>query len=110
MDSNQRNQLKEKIESEVKHTAREIKKLEKLTKPIAPDNAIGRLSRMEAINEKSIKEANLRYAKIKLDKLKSSLSKVEKEDFGICINCGEDIPIARLLARPESAKCVSCAN
>ena len=34
-----------------------------ITKPIAPENAIGRISRMDAINNKSVTEAALRQAK-----------------------------------------------
>ena len=110
MDSEEKNTLKKQIESEITSTSLEIERLKELTKPIAPDNAIGRLSRMEAINEKSVKEANLRSAKVKLQKLKSSLSKIEDDSFGICTVCGDDIPTARLLARPESIRCVNCAE
>ena len=39
--------------------------------PIAPENAIGRVSRMDAINNKSVNEAALKKAEIKLKTSKS---------------------------------------
>ena len=40
----------------------EIETLKTLVQPVAPDRAIGRLSRLEAMNEKSMNEAALRSA------------------------------------------------
>lgn len=41
-------------------TKKEIAHLEELIKPVKPDNAYGRLSRMDAINNKTINDAVLR--------------------------------------------------
>lgn len=87
----------------------EIEKLVELSKPVAPDNAIGRLTRMEAINERSIHEANLRKTKLRKDRLKDALHRIEKdEDYGHCKVCEEEIARKRLESLPESHICVSC--
>ena len=44
-------------------TKEKIKKYTELCKPIPPQNSIGRISRMDAINNKSVTEAALRQAK-----------------------------------------------
>ncbi len=80
------------------------------TRPVAPDNAIGRVSRMDAIVNKSVMEVSLNKAEDKLNKLKHVLSKIGTSDFGICIRCGQTIPVARILAIPESPYCVNCAR
>lgn len=80
-----------------------------MTKPIAPENAIGRVSRMDAINNKSVNEAALRQAKNKLKGLKNALMDIDKESFGKCIRCGKPIPAGRLLLVPESRRCVHCS-
>ncbi len=51
--------------------------LEDVTQPIAPSVAIGRLTRMEAIGEKSVNEA--RHAKVKqrLERLKNAVQRME---------------------------------
>ena len=50
----------------IEKTKQSILNLEELTKPIAPENAIGRVSRMDAINNKSVNEAALIKATQKL--------------------------------------------
>ena len=54
MHAQERQLLKKKIELAIKDTERKITQLEEATKPIAPENAIGRVSRMDAINNKSV--------------------------------------------------------
>ena len=55
-------ELISKIEEEISVTERKIKDLRNLTKPISPSDAIGRVSRMDAINNKSVNENSLRQA------------------------------------------------
>lgn len=50
MKSEERGSLKVKIEAAIVKTTAELERLEEATKPIAPENAIGRVSRMDAIN------------------------------------------------------------
>ena len=102
--------IKDKIIEEIAKTEKQISNYKESTKPIAPDNAIGRLSRMDAIANKSVLESSLNQAENKLNKLKHVLSKVDSPDFGICIECDEAIPLGRLLIIPESLHCVNCAE
>ncbi len=43
-----------------------------------------------------------------LDEVDQALSRIEEGTYGICANCGKEIPSARLEARPESTLCVDC--
>ena len=65
---------------------------------------------VDAINNKSINEASLRQAVLKLSKLNLVLSKLNDDDFGICLKCKQPIPVGRILIRPESLLCVNCAK
>jgi len=103
-------EIKQNILNEISKTEKLIAEYKELTKPVAPDDAIGRISRMDAINNKSVTEASLRQAEDKLKNLKRVLSRVGTSDFGICIKCGRPIPEGRILYRPESLSCVDCAN
>jgi DnaK suppressor protein len=80
-----------------------------LSKPVAPDDAIGRVSRMDAINNGSINKAALEKSEKKLEKLKLALQNIDDPSFGSCVKCGQNIPLPRLLAVPESRFCTSCA-
>ena len=51
------NEVLQKIEEEIKKVESQIIDYRELTKPISPENAIGRVSRMDAINNKSKNEA-----------------------------------------------------
>ena len=109
MDSKQKEILKKKILSTIKDEEQKISDLKELTKPISPENAIGRVSRMDAINNKSVNEAALRTSEAKLKKLEYALTQMDNENFGKCVVCGSDIQEARLMLMPESNKCVRCA-
>lgn len=105
----QRQELKAKIQESIVSTQSDIEELKELTKPISPENAIGRVSRMDAINNKSINEAALAQAQSKLDKLLFALDKCDEPAFGSCKRCNQDIPMGRLMLMPEALFCVQCA-
>ena len=105
-----RNEIRLRIESEIIKTRKLVEEYRELTKPVEPENAIGRISRMDAIQNKSVTEAALRKNKEKLEKLEYALSKVDEEDFGICSNCKKPIPVGRLLIMPQSRTCVVCSH
>lgn len=110
MESGDREKVELKIISEIEKTQKDINALSELIKPISPDNAVGRLSRMEAINAKSINEAAHGNARVKMGKLKWALSHVHDPEFGLCLECGDPIPIGRILLMPETTLCVICAE
>jgi DnaK suppressor protein len=110
MDSAQREEIREKISRAIEETEKDITALEELTKPIAPDNAIGRLSRMDAINNRSINQAQLNTSRSKLIMLKKAMERVDESEFGICADCGEPIPVGRIMIMPEANLCVRCAS
>ncbi len=103
-------EIKQKILSEIAKTERIIEGYKEQTQPISPDDAIGRVSRMDAINNKSVIEASLRQAEEKLRGLNHVFSQLGAPDFGLCIRCKSPIPMGRILFRPESVYCVNCAR
>lgn len=103
-------QIGELVKQEIDKTKKLIKTYKELNKPVAPDVAIGRISRMDAINNKSITEASLKQAEDKLKNLEQVLTKIGTRDFGICLKCHKPIPIGRIMIRPESQLCVNCAR
>jgi len=102
--------LRSNIQKEITKTEQMIEEYKGLTAPVAPDAAIGRVSRMDAINNKSINEASLRQAESKLVNLNRVLSNYGKPEFGTCLKCRGEIPAGRLILRPESLYCVRCAR
>lgn len=106
----EKEQIKKRILEEIENTELLVSKYQELTKPIAPENAIGRVSRMDAINNKSVNDAALKKAELKLKNLKVALTKIDDVDFGICIRCKNEIPLGRILLMPQAITCVNCAR
>jgi len=103
-------QLKGKIEADITQLEEDIPGLEAMTQAIAPDNAIGRLSRMDAINNRSANQTALNAAKIRLAKLTRALTKIDQPEYSECDECLVEIPFARLMLVPESEYCVACSE
>lgn len=103
-------EIRVQIERKIAKLKDDILKLVDLVKPLAPDCAIGRVSRMDAINNRSINEAALRQRQAQLKSLEYAINHVDDPDFGKCIKCGQEIPLGRIMLMPESKKCVSCAS
>lgn len=110
MDKDQLKILTKQLHEEIKSTENKIEKYSQLCKPISPENAIGRVSRMDAINNKSVVEAALRVAKEKMKQLKQVENKINDDDFGVCKKCNNTIPYRRLMIQPQSKFCVICAK
>jgi DnaK suppressor protein len=102
--------LKKKIEEDIILTEEQITLLQEKVKPIAPDCSLGRLTRLEAMGEQHVNNKILDESKIKLTRLKNALLRIDKPMFGICIECEEEIGFGRMSIRPESVRCVKCAN
>lgn len=110
MTEKERQEIEERIREEVNKTKIAIEEYKAETKPISPDDSIGRVSRMDAINNKSVVEAALRTQQNKLRGLIHVQSKLGEDDFGLCNRCKKSIPIQRILLVPHNKFCVNCAR
>ena len=45
-----------------------------------------------------------------LSKVDAALQKIENGEYGECMNCGEQIGVARLKARPVAELCIECKS
>ena len=72
----------------------------------------GRLSRMDAMQQQKMAEANMRRAKVRLERVEAVLESFEDPsvDPGSCRECGDPVPFARLKAYPDALFCVPCLN
>lgn len=110
MDKSEKDKIKKIILESIKILKKDIATYKEITKPIPPDNAIGRLTRMDAIGRKGINEAAMRNAQNSLAKLENGLNKIDEPDFGICRICNNPIPRERLMAMPGTGLCVACLS
>lgn len=77
-------------------------------KPVQLDAPIGRLSRMDALQQQSMVQANRRVAQMRLARVEAALRRHAAGEYGQCLDCDEMISLARLKASPEATLCVAC--
>ena len=72
--------------------------------------AIGRLSRMDALQNQAMAKAGSVRRRTERTRLLAALSRLEEGEYGYCEACGDAIAEARLELDPAAAKCVDCAR
>lgn len=102
--------LTNKIQELIARIDENIADLEEACRPISPENAIGRVSRMDAINNKSVAEESLRKANQQKIQLEEALNNIKQSDFGQCQSCKKTISFERLLIMPEAKQCMNCSS
>jgi DnaK suppressor protein len=78
--------------------------------PVSLDEPIGRLSRMDAMQQQSMVQANRRTAQTRLTRIETALRRLANGDYGLCASCEEEIGYARLKAQPEAPFCIDCQS
>lgn len=85
--------------------------LDTSAKPVELDQtALGRLSRMSAMQDQAMAIANRSTLKIRLACCTTALAAVDRDEYGLCRSCEEPIAYARLAAYPESPLCIGCQS
>lgn len=78
--------------------------------PVSLDQPIGRLSRMDAMQQQSMVQANRRTARNRLTRIEAALRRCANNEYGLCVECEEVIGYARLKAQPEAPFCIDCQS
>ena len=71
---------------------------------------VGRLSRMDALQGQAISQERERRRKLQLQNIEAALRRIEKDDYGYCNECGEEIAFKRLQFDPAATLCFNCAD
>lgn len=88
--------------------------LERLTAPPEQGAGIGFGKRVgegttEAV-ERIATTATARSLAATIREIDRAILQIENGTYGVCVDCGDAIPEARLVARPVSVTCVDCAG
>ncbi len=73
-------------------------------------DSVGRLSRMDAMQQQAMAQAQERRRKAERARIKAALERLDQGEWGYCMQCGEEIAQARLSHDPSVARCVGCAG
>jgi len=72
--------------------------------------SVGRLSRMDAMQRQAMAQANERARSAQLQRIEQALRRLDDDEYGWCVKCGEKISTGRLEADPSVPMCVECAG
>lgn len=80
-------------------------------KPVELDQtSVGRLSRMDAMQNQAMAQATERRRQSELLRIKAAFGRIETDDYGYCLTCGNDIAVKRLEIDPSASVCIDCAG
>lgn len=72
--------------------------------------AVGRLSRMDALQNQAMAKANSARRQSERTRLTAALARISEGEYGYCEDCGDDIALGRLDLDPAAVKCIQCAR
>ncbi len=110
MTPDEKEELKHLLEEEIQAADRTIERLKEASQAVAPDNALGRLTRMETMGDQQMSKAKLFKMQERRAELRKALRNLPNPQFGLCNLCKQTLPQERLLAVPEAQLCVPCLN
>ena len=67
---------------------------------------VDRADTASALSDNGRESAILQAAGERIAEVTAALARLEAGDWGVCVDCGQPIPEARLEARPEATRCV----
>ena len=70
--------------------------------------AVGRLSRIDSLQNQEIAKGLRERETVKLAMIQEALKRMENGEYGICTGCGSEIALGRLYVSPEAATCGAC--
>ena len=73
-------------------------------------SSVGRVSRVDAMQQQSMAVSTRTKAKISLRKVLKALKRLDTEDFGFCGQCDEQIEFNRLKVQPQASHCLKCQD
>lgn len=110
MTKRERQRLAKKICTEINILKKLVAVMDGPANLIITEGPGGRLGLRDMIKMKSADERELRAVSVRLNKLESALKRIEDPEFGACFICEKPIPLARLLAVPETTRCIKCED
>ena len=80
-------------------------------RPVELDQTrVGRLSRMDALQDQAMSLETERRRQIELKRIEAALQRLAEGEFGACVQCGEEISPKRLELDPTAPLCIDCAE
>lgn len=73
-------------------------------------DSVGRLSRMDAMQQQAMAQAQERRRAGERVRITAALKRLDEGEWGYCVSCGNEIASARLAHDPSVPTCINCAR
>lgn len=113
LSTSERHALAERLEVMRQHVLDELRRT-------APVDGLGESSPQQEVHSNADQaEAQrmdeVRFAEIEIDRrrlhdIEQARQRMAQGRYGICVDCGEDIPSERLLSQPVAVRCAACQD
>lgn len=78
------------------------------TQPVSLEQPIGRLTRMDAIQQQQMALGQQQRVGEELQQIIAALHRLDQQRYGLCLRCHEAIPYERLAIRATATLCYGC--
>ena len=101
--------FRKRLESLSKEVAEALNASKDSANVVELDTAIGRLSRMDAMQNQQMALELRRRQENQLLRIKNALQRMDQGRYGLCGKCKQPIAEERLEISPDTVVCVRCA-
>jgi DnaK suppressor protein len=102
------------LRSELQRTLHRIERSLKLSgngrAPELDQSAVGRLSRIEALQNQGLTQNLKERERVQLEQVLDALRRLDAGTYGLCTSCNAAIRVERLLVFPEARTCSVCGT
>ncbi len=106
----QQRELRGLLEDQREHLERLLLEFRTQAQPVGLDLPIGRLSRMDALQQQQMAAGQQRRLEQELQQVLAALGRIDRRQYGLCLRCSEPIPYGRLVIRPTTTLCYDCQS
>jgi DnaK suppressor protein len=105
----QRHELEQRLRELVGELEAQLEIGAEGARPVELDqSSVGRVSRMDAMQQQAMAQATRRSQQLRLSQCRSALAAMQRDEYGYCRSCDEPIGYGRLSAKPEALLCMRC--
>ena len=87
-----------------------VVRLERIKKNLTAGRSADSQEQAQELENAEVVDALGNEARAELTRIAKALDQLKNGDYGICADCAEEIPMARLEAYPFADRCIRCAT
>lgn len=104
-------ELADELDRGLRKLERSMRVTNEALRPVVLDqSAVGRLSRIDSLQNQGLTRNLQEREQVRLDQLVGALRRMTDGTYGVCVGCRGPIAFERLQVFPETPTCAACAG